>query len=64
MDIKQVKPAIADKTKVKYEGTDYIITACILRLVDKNWCYQLELKELKVKNSVAIADMEKVEIEQ
>ena len=63
MDIKQAKPVMARKTKVTFDGTDYIVTACILRLKGKEWYYQLELKELKAKNSVIIADMERVEVE-
>jgi hypothetical protein len=49
MDIKDVKPAMANKTKVKFEGTDYTITACILRLIDRQWQYTVELKDLKAK---------------
>jgi len=60
MQIAEVKKHMASKTKVKYAGGDYIITACIMRIRGGNWYYQLELKDVKA-NGVIITNMEVVE---
>jgi len=62
MDIKDVKRVIANKTIAQYDNTDYIVTACILRLKGREWQYTLELKDLQAKNSVVIVNMESVEV--
>jgi len=64
MDIKDVKRVIANKTIVQYDNTDYIVTACILRLKGREWQYTLELKDLKAKASVLIVNMESVEVKE
>jgi hypothetical protein len=60
MQIAEVKKHMADKTKVNYADGEYIITACIMRILNGNWYYQLELKDIKA-NSVIITNMEAVE---
>jgi hypothetical protein len=59
MQIGEVKKHMANKTKINHKGNDYIITACIMRILNGNWYYQLELKDIKA-NSVIIANMEVV----
>ena len=61
MQLADVKTAIAKRTIVTYDGTDYTVTAVIMRIhhKEKKWYYQLELRDLKA-NAVVIADMEKV----
>jgi hypothetical protein len=61
MDVKEVKEVIASRKLVTYDNTDYIVTAYILRLIDRKWQHTLELKDLKA-NSVRIVLMEKVEV--
>lgn len=61
MDIKEVKEVIAKRKLVTYDGTNYTVTAYILRFKSK-WQHTLELKDLKT-NSVRIVPIEKVEVE-
>ena len=63
MDVKEVKEVIASKKLVTYDGTNYTVTAYILRLIDRKWQHTLELKDLK-SNSVRIVLMNKVEVEE
>lgn len=63
MDIKEVKEVIASKKLVTYDGTNYTVTAYILRLINGKWSHILELKDLKA-NSVRIVLMERVEVEE
>lgn len=62
MDISEVKKAIANKTIVNFLDSDYIVTACIMRLRDDKWQYTLELKDLNANNSVVVVEIEKVNI--
>lgn len=62
MDIKEVKEVIAKRKLVTYDGTNYTVTAYILRLIDRKWQHILELKDLKA-NSARIVPMGKVEVE-
>jgi hypothetical protein len=62
MNLSDVKPAIANRTAVTYNGISYYVTACVMRLCSGEWYYQLELHDLKV-NSITIADLKKVNIE-
>lgn len=60
MKLDQVKKIMSDKVKVKYMGNEYYITACIMRIYQNRWYYQLELMDMNL-NSVVIANMEMVE---
>lgn len=60
MKIEEVKKYIARNIKIDYQGGRYTVTACILRIWNGQWYYQLELKEVGV-NSVLIVAMDKVE---
>lgn len=63
MKIEQVKPAMSTRQPVQYAGADYYITACIMRLVNGEWRYSLELHDLRA-NSVTIARIEEVELKE
>lgn len=63
MELKDVKQAIANGTIVKYDNTNYKITAYILRLNGREWQHLLELKDLKTKSSVVIVKIKDVEVE-
>lgn len=63
MDIKTVKEVISKRKLVTYDGTDYTVTAYILRLINGKWQHTLELKDLKT-NSVRIVLMERVEVKE
>jgi hypothetical protein len=54
---------MAHKTLVTYGGIDYTVTACIMRIRDGRWYYQLELHDLNA-NSVTVAEMEKVSLKE
>jgi len=62
MKIEEVKKLIANKKLVSYKDKQYTVNAVILRMINRNWVYSLELQDLKI-NSVVIALMEKVENE-
>ena len=47
---------------VKYQGSEYILTGAIFRRNDKGYYYQVELTD-KCKNSICIARLEDVEVE-
>ena len=61
MQLADVKTAIAKRTVVTYDGTDYTVTAVIMRIHHKEmkWYYQLELRDLEA-NAIVIADMDKI----
>lgn len=61
MQLADIKTAIAKQTVVTYDGTDYTVTAVIMRIHHKEmkWYYQLELRDLNA-NAIIIADMDKV----
>lgn len=61
MELVQVKQAILYKSMVKHQDVNYYITACIMRLINNAWYYQLELHDLNA-NAVVIANMEMVEL--
>ncbi len=61
MDMAQVKHAMATQARVRYRGIEYYITACIMRLKNTKWIYELELHSFTA-NSVTIAEMERVEV--
>lgn len=60
MEISEVKQALISKKLVKYDDSDYTVTAYMLRFDGKNMKHLLELKDLKAKNSVRIVEMAKV----
>jgi hypothetical protein len=62
MELKDVKQAITSKTIVKYDNTNYKITAYILRLNGREWQHLVELKDLKAKSSVRIVKIKDVEV--
>lgn len=59
MEISRVKFNLDDK--VRYKGVEYLFTACIFRRRNNNDYYQAELKSLKAKSSLTIADLVDVE---
>ena len=54
MEVKDVKQAIANGTIVRWDNTNYKLTAYILRLNGREWQHLVELKDLKAKSSVVI----------
>ena len=60
MELKQVKEAIVRKIPVHYLGSKYLVTACILSLVNDEWLYSLYLQSL-TSNSAVTANIEHVE---
>lgn len=63
MQLNEVKSLMRGKTIVDYEGSRYYISGCIMRLMNGEWYYQLELSSLNSKiSSVVIVDMQKVSV--
>lgn len=60
MELAEVKQALISKQLVKYDDSDYMVTAYILRFDGKSMKHLLEIKDMKAKNSVRIVEMEKV----
>jgi len=61
MELNELKPAIARRKKVKYNGNKYYVNAGTIRVKDGAWVYEVELKDPKA-NSIVIASMEKCEV--
>lgn len=62
MELKEVKPAMAKRLPVEYQGVEYkCITACILRIDHKlkDWIYSLELMD-KSGHSITVANIKNV----
>lgn len=59
MKLEEVKRAMVHKEHVRYKGTEYYITACTMRIRERDWYYQLELYDLNAK-SVIVVSMEEV----
>jgi hypothetical protein len=59
MLLQDIKPAISTRKPVSCNGVDYYITACIMRLVNGEWRYSLELHDMAA-NSVTVAAIEDV----
>ena len=58
MRLQQVREQLG--RPVKYRGTEYRFTACILRKAGELWKYSAELKDSKA-NSVVIVPLEEVQ---
>ena len=59
MKIQDVKKNL--NKPVKYDGSDYILTACIIRKDERNnFVYTAELMDIKQKNSVIISRLDDV----
>lgn len=61
MELSEVKKAAALRQTVEYEGVQYYVTACIMRLENQQWTYYLELHDMEA-NSVTVAPIGKVKI--
>ena len=61
MELSEVKQAIAKKTVITWDGGNYYVTACILRIRDNRWYYYLELQDHQA-NSVVIVPMEDINL--
>lgn len=62
--INEIKEFMVKKSPILYRGTEYqYITACIMRLNNNNWVYDLELLD-KNKKAVVIAKIEDVEVKE
>lgn len=59
MDISQVKKNLG--RKVVYNGTEYLLSGCIIRPDEQNgFYYQAELQDLKANSSVIICALSEV----
>jgi hypothetical protein len=64
-EVEKIKVIIAKQNKVEYQGTDYIVSAIIVRMHHKKmqWYYQVELHDL-VSNNITIANIEKIKVKE
>jgi len=61
--LSEVKECMAKKMPVIHQNIEYkYISACIMRLIDGDWKYSLELMETN-RYGVVTASLEKVEVE-
>ena len=62
--LSEIKEFMAKKLPVIYDKIEYqYITACIMRLKNNEWIYQLEMLD-STGRSITIARMEEVEIKE
>lgn len=61
--LRAIKAAIVSGTTVYYHGSPYKPTACILRYIQGQWLYSVELKDTVTNNCLVYVEMEKIEFE-
>lgn len=58
-----IKTAIMNQSTVYYENRGYMPKACILRYVNREWIYSVELKDKVANNSLIFVEMENIKYE-
>lgn len=62
MNISEVKRSLG--RRVKYNGSEYLFTGCILRKSENGLYYQSELQDLKANRSIIICRLTEIEIKE